>query len=123
MIIALHSVLHESAETGYERDHRTIPADRAEVSMRIGIRDWLIERSGRRPLHLVDCEDWLAANEALQDELANLAWQSHIGRHIAPFVSQEGGPAGQVRPPSTVRRPVMSARRTQCHRLRQPRCR
>jgi len=98
MIIALHSVLHEGAETDYDRDHRSIPADLAEVFTRIGIHDWSIWRSGRNLFHLVDCDDWLAANEALRDEPANLAWQAHIGRHVAYFAGVEGGPAGQVLP-------------------------
>lgn len=99
MIIALHSVLHEGAEADYERDHQSIPADLADVFSRIGIRDWSIWRSGRNLFHLIDCDDWLAANDALRDEPANQAWQKHIGRHVAYFAGQEGGgPASQVLP-------------------------
>lgn len=98
MIVALHSVLHEGAEEEYDRDHQRIPDDLAELFVRIGIRDWSIWRSGRDLFHLVDCDDWSAANVALRDHPANLAWQRHIGRHVAYFAGQDGGPEGQVLP-------------------------
>lgn len=96
MLIALHSVLRAGAEADYDAHHRRIPDDLAATFARIGIHDWSIWRSGRDLFHLVDCDDWLAANEALADDPANLAWQSDIGRFVERFVQVSGpGPAGQ----------------------------
>jgi L-rhamnose mutarotase len=98
MIVALHSVLHEGAEEQYDRDHQRIPAELEASFARLGIHEWSIWRSGRNLFHLVDCDDWLGATKALEDDPANLAWQAHIGRHVAYFVGEEGGAAGQVLP-------------------------
>ncbi len=99
MIIALHSVLHAGAEDDYDTRHQQIPEDLVRTFVRIGIHDWSIWRSGRDLFHLVDCDDWLAANEALADDPANHAWQADIGRFVERFVQVSGpGPAGQVLP-------------------------
>jgi L-rhamnose mutarotase len=100
MIIALHSVLHPGAEGEYDERHATIPEDLVITFARIGIHDWSIWRSGTDLFHLVECDDWLAANEALADDPANAAWQADIGRFVDHFVQVSGpGPAGQVLPP------------------------
>jgi L-rhamnose mutarotase len=98
MIVALHSVLREGAEADYELDHQRIPADLEASFARLGIYEWSIWRSGRNLFHLVDCEDWLGAMKALEDDPANLAWQAHIGRHVDYFIGEEDGAAGQVLP-------------------------
>jgi L-rhamnose mutarotase len=99
VIIALHSVLRAGAEHDYDTRHARLPDDLVLTFARIGIHDWSIWRSGRDLFHLVDCDDWLAANEALTDDPANLAWQSDIGRFVEHFVQGSGpGPAGQVLP-------------------------
>lgn len=99
MIIALHSVLRRGAEAEYEARHRRIPDDLAATFARIGIHDWSIWRSGVDLFHLVDCDDWIAANEALTTDPANAAWQADIGRFVDHFVQVSGpGPAGQVLP-------------------------
>ncbi len=99
MIIALHSVLHAGAQRDYDDRHAAIPDDLLITFARIGIHDWSIWRSGDDLFHLVDCDDWLAANEALADDPANAAWQADIGRFVDHFVQVSGpGPAGQVLP-------------------------
>lgn len=99
MIIALHSVLRAGAQRDYDERHAAIPDDLLITFARIGIHDWSIWRSGRDLFHLVDCDDWLAANEALADDPANAAWQADIGRFVDHFVQVSGpGPAGQVLP-------------------------
>ena len=67
MIVALHSVLRVGAEADYDTRHESIPDDLAVTFRRIGIHDWSIWRSGLDLFHLVDCDDWLAANDALAD--------------------------------------------------------
>lgn len=99
MIIALHSVLRAGAEHDYDTHHARLPDDLVITFARIGIHDWSIWRSGRDLFHLVDCDDWPAANQALTDDPANLAWQADIGRFVDHFVQVSGpGPVGQVLP-------------------------
>lgn len=99
MIIALHSVLHPGAEDDYDTRHASIPDDLVATFGRIGIHEWAIWRSGRELFHLVECDDWIAANEALSTDPANAAWQADIGRFVEGFVQVSGpGPGGQPLP-------------------------
>lgn len=88
MRIALHSVLHDGAEAGYDHEHERIPDDLVASFARVGIHDWIIWRSGRDLFHLVECDDFDAAMAALADDPANRRWQAHIGRFVDRFESQ-----------------------------------
>ena len=55
MIIALRSVLHEGAETDYDRDHRTIPADPPRSSRE------LASVTGRSSAAVAICSIWSTA--------------------------------------------------------------
>lgn len=96
MRIALHSVLREGRESGYVEVHTTIPSDLAESFARVGIHDWSIWRSGSHLFHLVACDDFVTAMDALDAEPANLRWQAFIGQYVDHFVSTGEGPAGMV---------------------------
>lgn len=89
--IALHSVLRDGREEGYDAAHARIPDDLVAAHHRAGIRDWQIWRSGRHVFHLVDCDDFAAAREALADEPANAAWQAAIGDFVDHFEVAESG--------------------------------
>jgi L-rhamnose mutarotase len=100
MRVALHSVIRDGAESDYEREHESIPADLALRFAELGVRDWTIWRSGRDLFHLVECDDFAAAMHALEDDPANIAWQERIGRYVDHFVltgvAPEGMPITQV---------------------------
>jgi len=99
MIIALHSVLHAGAVEEYGARHSAIPDGLIATFGRIGIHNWSIWRSGRQLFHLVECDDWVVANEALAVDPANAAWQADIGPLVEHFVQVAGsGPAGQAMP-------------------------
>jgi len=98
MIVALHSVLKDGAEAEYTREHQRIPDDLAASFERIGIHDWTIWRSGRDLFHLVDCDDYVAAMQALVGDPADEAWQARIGVYVDHFVGEEDGPSGQMLP-------------------------
>ncbi|MFI0735468.1 L-rhamnose mutarotase [Streptomyces sp. NPDC021225] len=83
MRVALHSVLKEGQEAGYEEVHATVPADLLEALGRAGITNWRIWRSGRHLFHLVDCEDFAAAMAALDQDPVNHRWQPP-DRELAP---------------------------------------
>lgn len=90
MLIALHSEIREGEVPGYLEMHATIPSDLVETFTRVGINDWTIWRSGRRLFHLVDCDDWDAANAELGPDPANVAWQERIGRYVELFRGSDG---------------------------------
>lgn len=90
--VALHSVLKEGREEGYDRAHRRIPDDLIEAHRQAGIRDWWIWRSGRDLFHLVDCDDLPAAFALLENEPANDRWQASIGDYIDHFEQPAGEP-------------------------------
>ncbi len=96
MRVALHSILKPGRESDYERDHATIPDDLAASFARLGIHDWTIWRSGLDLFHLVDCDDFVAAMEALDGDPANERWQAFIGPYVDHFVTTGDGPAGQL---------------------------
>lgn len=98
MIVALHSVLKAGAESDYTREHQAIPEDLAASFARIGIHDWTIWRSGRDLFHVVDCDDYVAAMNALIGDPADEAWQAKMGSYVDHFVGAEDGPAGQMLP-------------------------
>ncbi|MEU7245027.1 L-rhamnose mutarotase [Streptomyces sparsogenes] len=94
MRVALHSVLREGREAGYEEVHATVPADLLEALGRAGITNWRIWRSGRHLFHLVDCEDFAAAMAALDRDPVNHRWQEFIGDYVDHFETTDGTPAG-----------------------------
>jgi L-rhamnose mutarotase len=98
MRVALHSIVREGREDGYDRTHESIPDDLVESFARVGIADWSIWRSGRHLFHVVDCEDFEAAMEALDSDPANIRWQATIGPFVDHFESVGAGHAGLVVP-------------------------
>lgn len=94
MQVALHTTLKPGHEEAYLRDHETIPPDLVATFARIGIRDWKIWRSGRDLFHLVECDDFVAAMEALPTDPADQKWQAFINEHVAGMVTFGDGPAG-----------------------------
>lgn len=98
MRVALHSVVQEGREDGYDSTHETIPADLVESFARVGIHDWSIWRSGRDLFHVVDCDDFEAAMTALDEDPANAAWQATIGPFVDHFESTGPGHAGLIVP-------------------------
>ena len=96
MRVALHSVLREGRESGYVEAHAAIPEDLVESFERVGIHDWSIWRSGRNLFHLVDCDDFGAAMDALDTDPANERWQAFIGRYVDHFVTTGDGPDGMI---------------------------
>ncbi|MBI0298253.1 L-rhamnose mutarotase [Streptomyces sp. PRKS01-29] len=93
MRVALHSVLKEGQESGYEQVHATVPEDLLAALRRAGITNWRIWRSGRHLFHLVDCEDFVAAMAALDEDPANQRWQEFIGAYVDHFEDTGGAPA------------------------------
>jgi L-rhamnose mutarotase len=96
MRVALHSIVREGHEAGYEEAHATIPADLVESFARVGIHDWTIWRSGRDLFHLVDCDDFAAAMDALDTDEANARWQAFIGPYVDHFETTGDGPEGMI---------------------------
>lgn len=90
MRIALHSEIREGAVDDYRTHHARIPDDLVDAFSRLGIREWTIWRSGHRLFHLVECDDWDAAMQALRDEPADHAWQADIGRFVEVFRDADG---------------------------------
>ncbi len=98
MLVALHTTIKPGHEEGYLRDHQTIPADLVETFGRIGIRNWSIWRSGRDLFHLVECDDFAAAMEALTTDPADQKWQAFINEHVAGMVTFGDGVEGYPMP-------------------------
>jgi L-rhamnose mutarotase len=90
MRVALHSVIVEGKEAGYEEAHLRIPDDLVVSFARVGIRDWTIWRSGRHLFHLVDCDDFAKAMRLLEDDPANRRWQDFIGPYVDRFETTNG---------------------------------
>ena len=99
MIVALHSEIREGAVDAYRDAHVTIPDDLVATFARIGIINWSIWRSGRLLFHLVECENWDAAIEALATDPANAAWQNDIGRYVETFRGPDGQKALEILEP------------------------
>ena len=83
--VALHSVLRDGSEAGYDEAHKRIPRDLIEAHLRAGITDWRIWRSGTHLFHLVECDDLAHALQLLEDDPANLRWQESIGVFVDHF--------------------------------------
>ena len=89
-LVALHSILRQGREGGYDAAHARIPDDLLAAHRRVGIHDWQIWRSGRNLFHLVDCDDFDAAMRALEQDPANERWQALIGDYIDRFELSDG---------------------------------
>lgn len=98
MHVALHSVLREGCESAYMDAHATIPEDLMHAFERVGIHEWAIWRSGRDLFHLVDCDDFAAAMNALSIDRANERWQAFIGRFVDHFVAAGQRPEDMILP-------------------------
>jgi L-rhamnose mutarotase len=94
MRLALHSTIREGAEADYEKTHGVVPHELVESFDRFGITSWTIWRSGRELFHVVEADDYAAAEALLADDPANLRWQAIIGPFVEKFVGgQDGEPA------------------------------
>ena len=60
--LALHSRLIPGTEESYEIEHARVWPELIVVMRNAGIREWSIWRSGRDLFHLVECDDYEAAN-------------------------------------------------------------
>lgn len=96
MRIALHSIVRDGREAGYEEAHAAIPDDLVDSFDRVGIHDWTIWRSGQDLFHLVDCDDFAVAMTALDTDPANERWQAFIGPYVDHFVTTGDGPEGMI---------------------------
>ncbi|GAA1246363.1 L-rhamnose mutarotase [Pseudonocardia aurantiaca] len=96
MRVALHSVIADGQEGGYEEAHVRIPDDLVASFARVGIHEWTIWRSGRHLFHLVDCDDFAEAMRVLQDDPANQRWQAFIGPFVDRFENTAGGVADEA---------------------------
>ena len=98
MRIALHSVLREGLESGYDVAHARLPDDLVASFARFGIYDWSIWRHGRELFHLVEADDFGAALAALDSDPANERWQSVIGGFVDHFdpADAHGVPLGMA---------------------------
>ncbi|MBS3178212.1 MULTISPECIES: L-rhamnose mutarotase [unclassified Pseudoclavibacter] len=90
MRVALHSEIKAGAVDQYRESHAVIPEELVATFDRVGIRSWTIFRSGLRLFHDVICDDWDAANEALDEDPANARWQQDIGRFVELFRDSDG---------------------------------
>lgn len=90
MRVALHSEIAPGAIDDYRRHHAVIPDELVDTFDRVGIRSWTIFRSGHRLFHDVICDDWDAANAALDADPANARWQADIGRFVELFRDADG---------------------------------
>ncbi|PPG01850.1 L-rhamnose mutarotase [Pseudoclavibacter sp. RFBI5] len=90
MRVALHSEIKPGAIEWYRESHAVIPTELVATFDRVGIRSWTIYRSGHRLFHDVICDDWEAANAALDGDAANARWQEDIGRFVEVFRGPDG---------------------------------
>ncbi|HEX6686839.1 MAG TPA: L-rhamnose mutarotase [Candidatus Limnocylindrales bacterium] len=93
MWIALHSLLRDGQELGYEAAHERIPDDLLASLQRVGIREWRIWRSGGNLFHLVDCDDFEAALRQLADDPADKRWQEEMAAFVERFAENPDGVA------------------------------
>jgi L-rhamnose mutarotase len=93
MIVALHSIIREGRELDYDREHRTVWPELADLLRQCGIADWKIWRSGSNLFHVVECDDFDAAMTKLDASALNQRWQDHINTIVDHFVS---GPDGMA---------------------------
>jgi L-rhamnose mutarotase len=98
MRVAMHSIVAEGRELGYEQAHERIPDDLVATFARVGIREWTIWRSGRDLFHLVEADDVAASLAALDGDPADARWQAFIGPFVERFVTVGDGLAGQFVP-------------------------
>jgi L-rhamnose mutarotase len=86
MRLALHSIIREGAEVGYDTMHEVVPSGLIDSFDRFGIHSWTIWRSGRDLFHVVVADDYDAADALLADDPANQEWQAMIGPFVERFV-------------------------------------
>ncbi|WP_394254467.1 L-rhamnose mutarotase [Pseudoclavibacter helvolus] len=90
MRVALHSEITSGSVDQYRASHAVIPEELVATFDRVGISSWTIFRSGHRLFHDVICDDWDAANAALDTDPANARWQEDIGRFVELFRDADG---------------------------------
>ena len=96
--VALHSVLAEGHEAGYDTAHERVPDELLDALADAGVTDWSIWRSGRDLFHLVQTPDLPAALDALAQDPRDQRWQAAMAGHVEHFV-----PAGTPLPRAQLR--------------------
>ncbi len=94
MRVALHSVLREGQEEAYEREHARIWPDVLAALQRVGVREWVIWRSGSHLFHMVEADDFAGAMAALEHDPVNERWQEHMAAFVDHFEADPDGAAG-----------------------------
>jgi L-rhamnose mutarotase len=94
MKVGLHSVLREGQEEAYEREHAEILPDVLAALRRVGVREWVIWRSGGHLFHMVEADDFAAAMAALEHDPVNERGQEHMAGFVDHFEPNPDGPAG-----------------------------
>lgn len=92
MLYAFHSTIRVGMIDGYRIEHEVIPEDLARLFAEVGIRDWIIWRSGDRLFHLVDCDDFVASLAKVNVSPVNEKWQRQIGPYVEGFLDRDGHP-------------------------------
>jgi L-rhamnose mutarotase len=96
MRVALHSFLHDGRELDYEAAHQQVPAELLASLQRVGIREWIIWRSGNSLFHLVECDDFDAAIRQLADDPVDQRWQRVMSSYVEGFAQNPAGAAGMA---------------------------
>ncbi len=94
MKVALHSVLREGQEEAYEREHARIWPDVLAALQRVGVREWVIWRSGRHLFHVVEADDFARAMADLEHDPVNERWQVHMAAFVDHFEADPDDAAG-----------------------------
>jgi L-rhamnose mutarotase len=96
MHVALYSVVKVGFQLDYDICHQQVPDDLMRSFERVGIHNWSIWRTGIHLFHLVECDDFTQAMNALEKDPANIRWQAEIGPFVDHFVTTGEGPAGMM---------------------------
>jgi L-rhamnose mutarotase len=83
MRVALHTRLKAGKEEEYEQAHREVPPDLTAAIRASGVHAWTIWRSGLDLFHVIDCDDYAAMLESLEDLPVNVIWQARMGELLA----------------------------------------
>ncbi|MBS1882056.1 MAG: L-rhamnose mutarotase [Actinobacteria bacterium] len=78
MRVALHTRLREGTADAYEEAHRKVPPALLSAIRGAGVSRWTIWRSDLELFHLIECDDYEKALEALANLPVNVAWQSRM---------------------------------------------
>jgi len=96
-IIGLRTQLKPGMEEAYDLAHAQVWPELVTIQRELGLEHWTIFRRGVDLFHVVECDDFDRAIEALRDDPIDQRWQAEMSKYVMPAQGGRGAAVDRLR--------------------------